>query len=231
MKGRRLFLLASAIVWLIVLVLIVVAAVDRLSVTPWGNISGDERSAEIVGSVKVGQQFVAPLPGLYRIDVTLDPDLVQNPRPAVFRLQDGTDSTNSIAIDEFLTGDVKENSPYSLEFPPIQDSAGRSFEFSLESPQSSPGDALTAQYAPDSVLKGASATLNGRAVGGNLKFHTYYSLRTRDKVELLLTRMAAGRPYILGTKAFYAGLAVAYVIVLGIFLWYIAQTILEDERT
>ena len=138
MKGRRLFLLASAIVWLIVLVLIVVAAVDRLSVTPWGNISGDERSAEIVGSVKVGQQFVAPLPGLYRIDVTLDPDLVQNPRPAVFRLQDGTDSTNSIAIDEFLTGDVKENSPYSLEFPPIQDSAGRSFEFSLESPQSSP---------------------------------------------------------------------------------------------
>jgi hypothetical protein len=80
-------------------------------------------------------------------------------------------------------------------------------------------------------LEGASATLNGQAVDGNLKFRTYYSLRTRDKVDVLLTRMAAGRPYLLGSKGFYAGLAVAYVIVLGIFLWYVAQTILEDERT
>ena len=73
--------------------------------------------------------------------------------------------------------------------------------------------------------------MNGQAVGGNLKFRTFYSLRTRDKVDLLLARMAAGRPYLLGTKGFYVGLAIAYGIVLGIFLWYVAQTILEDERT
>jgi hypothetical protein len=43
--------------------------------------------------------------------------------------------------------------------------------------------------------------------------------------------MAAGRPYVLGTKGFYVGLAVAYIIVLGIFLWQTVLAILEDERS
>ena len=231
MTGRRLFLLGSTVVWLIVLALIVITALDRLSVPPWGNISGDSRSPEIAGSVEVGQQFIAPFPGLHRIEVTLDPASVQNTQATTLRLQAEPAGPNTLAVGEFRTGDIQKEVPYGLEFPPIVDSAGRTFTFSLESPQSSPGDAVTAHYDPDSSLEGASATLNGQAVSGNLKFRTFYSLRTRDKVDLLLARMAEGRPYFLGTKGFYAGLAVAYVIVLGIFLWYIAQAILEDERT
>ena len=230
MMGRRIFLVGSGAVWLIVLAVIVITAVDRLSVPPWGNISGDDRSAEIAGSVEAGQQFTAPFPGLHRIEVILDPSSVQNAQPATFRLRDEPAGPNTLAFGEFRTGDIQEKVPYSLEFPPIRDSAGRTFFFSLESPQSSPGDAVTAHYNPDSFLQGANATLNGRAVSGNLKFRTFYSLRTRDKVDLLLVRMAAGRPYLLGTKGFYIGLAVAYVMVLGIFLWYVAQSILEDER-
>jgi hypothetical protein len=230
MNGHRLFLLGSAIVGLVVLALIVIGAVGQLSVTPWGNISGDDRSAAIAGSTRVGQQFIAPFPGLYRIEVMLDPTTVQNPQPATLRLQGETSGANPLAYGEFQTSDIKEDTPYSIEFPPIQDSAGRAIAFTFESPQSSPGDALTIHYDPDSILEGASATLNGQAVAGNLKFRTYYSLRTRDKLDILLARMAAGRPYMLGSKGFYVGLAVAYALVLGIFLWHVAQTILEDER-
>ena len=231
MIGRRLFLLGSAIVWLIVLALIVITAVGRLSVPPWGNISGDDRSPEIAGSVEIGEQFTAPFPGLYRIEVALDASSAQNAEAVTFQLQDTSSESNILATSEFRTTDIKEAAAYSIEFSPIRDSAGRTFTFSLTSPHSSPGGAVSAYYDPDSVLEGANATLSGQAVSGNLKFRTFYSLRTRDKVDLLLAKMAAGRPYLLGTKAFYAGLALAYVIVLGIFLWYVTQAILEDERT
>jgi hypothetical protein len=88
---------------------------------------------------------------------------------------------------------------------------------------------VTVHYDPDSVINGAGAYSSDQALSGNLKFHTFYSLRTRDKIELLLARMPAGRPYRFGTKGFYVGLAVAYIIVLGAFLWQTAQAILEDE--
>ena len=152
MKGRRLFLLGSAAVWLSVLVLIVITAVGRLSVPPWGNISGDDRSAEIAGSTQVGQQFIAPFPGLYRVEVTLDPAGVQNPQPVTLRLQDEGSGANPLASGTFRTSDIGEGTPYGIEFPPIQDSAGRAFVFSVESPKSTPGDALTAHYDSGSVL-------------------------------------------------------------------------------
>lgn len=228
MKGRRIFLLGSVVVWLMILAFIVIGALNGLSVPPWGNISGDGRSAEVAGPVQVGQQFVAPYSGLYRIEVTLEPASVESNLPITFRLDGQSPSSGPLAVGQFHTGDVVAGAPYGIEFPPIRDSAGKTFSFSLDSPQSTPGDAVTAHYDPDSALDGASATLNGEAISGNLKFRTFYSLRTRDKADLLLEKMAAGRPYFLGSKGFYAGLSVAYLIVLGIFLWHVAQAILED---
>lgn len=229
MKGRRIFLLGAFVVWVMILAFIVISALNSLSVPPWGNFSGDDRSAEVAGPVQIGQQFVAPYPGLYRIELTLDPASVQSSQPVTFRLDSQSQSSSPLAVDQFYTGDLLAGVPHGIEFPPIRDSAGNTLTFSLDSPQSTPGNAVTAHYDPDSALDGASATLNGEPVSGNLKFRTFYSLRTRDKLGLLLEKMAAGRPYFLGSKSFYAGLAGAYLIVLGIFVWYIAQSILEDE--
>lgn len=229
MTGRRLFLLGSTVVWLAILALIVMSSMDRLSVPPWGNVTGDNRSPEIAGPIEVGQQFTAPYPGLYRIDVTLDPATVQNAHPVSVQLKAEPSAPRAVAVGKFDTRDVQQGVPYSFEFPAVRDSEGRTFSFSLESPQSAPGDAITAHYAPDSVVDGAHAYLNGLPVSGNLKFRTFYTLRTRDKVELLLARMAEGRPYLFGSKGFYVGLTMAYIIVLGIFLWQISQAVLEDE--
>jgi hypothetical protein len=202
---------------------------NRLSVPPWGNPSGDDRTEEVAGSAQIGQQFIAPYPGLYRIEVTLDPAAVASDQPITWQLTARPSVPYVLAAGEFNTGDVQEGEPYSLEFLPIRDSEGQTFFFSLASPDSTPGDAVTVHYDPNSSIEGASAYANGQAIQGNLKFSTSYSLRTRDKIGLLLARMAAGRPYLLGTKGFYVGLAVAYVIVLGVFLWQTAQVILEDE--
>lgn len=231
MKGRRLFLLVSMLVWLAIVAFIVIASMDRLSVPPWGNPSGDGRTEQIAGPLQVGQQFTAPYPGLYRIEVTLDPGAVTTAQPITLQLRAGPSASQVLAVAEFSTGDVREEKPQSLEFAPIQGSEGRTFFLSLESPDSAPGNAVTAHYDPDSILSGATAYSNGQSIDGNLKFRTFYSLRTREKLWLLLDRMAEDRPYLFGTRGFYVGLAVTYVIVLGIFLWQIAQAILEDEGT
>jgi hypothetical protein len=87
---------------------------------------------------------------------------------------------------------------------------------------------VAVRYGPESALEGASAYLNDEALPGNLRFHSYYSLRTRERIDLLLTRVAAGRPYFLGTKGFYAGLALIYALVLATFLAVVARAVLEE---
>ncbi|HSJ54719.1 MAG TPA: hypothetical protein VLC52_13345, partial [Anaerolineae bacterium] len=87
-----------------------------------------------------------------------------------------------------------------------------------------------AVYGPGSVMEGGSATVNGQEVAGNLVFQTHYSLRTRDKIDLLLERLAAGRPYILGTRGFYVCLAVLYTLLLLLLIWQVGKKVTSAER-
>lgn len=226
---RGLFVLVSTVILMIVLALVAKASVDRLSVHPWGNASGDSRSAEVVGNTRVGQGFTAPYPGLFRIELALDGARVNTPHPVTFHLKTSPSATEDLWSTEFSTSDTLSDPLRSFEFPVMRDSKARTYYFYLESPESPPGDALAVRYGPEAIVDGGSAYLNGQPVTGNLQFLTYYSLRTRDKADLLLARMAEGRPYMLGSKGFYAGLAVIYVLVLGLFLWRVAQAVLQEE--
>lgn len=228
---RRLLVAALMALTLIVLALLAKSSVDRLSVAPWGNLAGDRRSVEIAGKTHVGQQFTAPMPGLYRIEVALKQGSVRSAQPVTFHLKTSPSSTEALWSAKFGSGDVQGREFYGFEFPAMRDSEGQTYYFYFEAPTSTPGDGITVRYGPDAMLDGARAYVNGQAVAGNLKFQTFYSLRTRDKVSLLLARMAEGRPYLFGTKGFYAGLAALYGLILGAFLWQLAQTILEEERS
>jgi len=120
--------------------------------------------------------------------------------------------------------------PFGFAFEPIRDSAGQSYYFFLESPQPAPGQAVAVLYGPEAVLEGAGAYLNGQPLAGNLRFHSYYSLRTRERIDLLLTRMAAGRPYFLGAKGFYVGLALVYGLLVAIFVIQVARAMLAEAE-
>ena len=229
MSKRGVFVLGTGIVWASVMVLVVYSSVNRLSVAPWGNPLGDSLLAEVAGDTLVGQEFTAPLPGLYRIEVALDSGAVRSMHPVTFHLETDPSAVEDLWTTTFNTSDVQDGTPYGFEFPPLRDSQGQSYHFYLQSADSTSGDAVAVRYSADAFVDGASAYLDGQPVAGNLQFLTYYTLRTRDKVDLLLTRMAEGRPYFLGTKGFYVGLAVTYVLVLGAFLWQTAQAVVEEE--
>ncbi|MFC2037687.1 hypothetical protein ACFLYD_06950, partial [Chloroflexota bacterium] len=157
--GRRLFVLASTVVWLTVLAFVFKNSIDRLSVPPWGNPVGDTLSAEIAGTTHVGQQFVAPLPGLKRIKVSLDPATARGTHRVTFHLKTAPSATD-LWTSDLSTSDVQEGIPYTFEFPRIVGSKGQTYYFHLESTDSAPGDAIAAHYSPTAIVNGATAYLN-----------------------------------------------------------------------
>ncbi|RPI56221.1 MAG: hypothetical protein EHM56_04640 [Chloroflexi bacterium] len=230
MTGLRAVMVALAVLWLAALALVVKTGVDRLHASPWGNAAAGDMSPEVAGSTQVGQAWMAPLPGLYRIELFLQPPATGSGQPLTFHLQAGVDATSDLWTATIDPGQIVAGSPYAIEFEPLRDSRGRTFYFYLESPQSRPGEAVQFVYGPASVLEGGSAYLNGQEAAGNLVFQTYYSLRTREKVDLLLERMAEGRPYLLGTKGFYVGLAILYGLLLLLLIWHVGKKVTSGEK-
>jgi len=212
-------------VWLVALALVVKTSLDRLTVPPWGNPAGDGPPLQVSGETQVGQQFTAPLPGLYRIEVMLDRPATAGSRPITFHLKTDPAATADLWTAPLNTGEIQQGVPYGFEFPPLRHSKGQSFYFYLESADSESGEGVAVRYSPEAVLEGASACLNGRPLTGELQFRTFYTLRTRDKADLLLSRMAEGRPYLLGAKGFYVALALTYALVLALFLLHTARAI------
>lgn len=225
MTRHRLAVISLLAVWMIALAFVVKAALDRLTVPSWGNPPGGDLSALAVGDTAVGERFTAPLPGLYRIQVALVPATTGTSRSVTFHLKTDAAAATDLWTTSFWTDDVQEGVPMAFEFPPRRDSQGQTFYFYLESPGPAPGQGLAARYGPATVLEGANACLNHQPLAGNLVFDTFYTLRTRDRAGLLLSRMADGRPYLFGSRGFYVGLALAYALVLGLFLLYIARAI------
>jgi hypothetical protein len=218
---------------LVVLTLVAKTAMDRLSIPPWGNPLGGGQSLEVAGDGSVGQEFTAPLPGLYRIEIALIRAADDDVHRVTIHLKDDLGSARDLSTVALDTQEVQEDIPYGFEFEPIRDSAGQTYYLYVESAGSMPGSAIAVGYSPDSVLEGACAYLNGVPLTGNLQFQTFYSLRTRDRIGLLLARMADGRPFVLGNKGLYLGLAMAYAVVFGVFLWLVVRAVLEtpEERT
>jgi hypothetical protein len=226
---RRALFAVLIVLWVGSLAVVAKVSLDRLSVPQWGNPIGDSLSPAVAGDLVVGQQFTALLPGLYRIDVTFDRTTASPDRELVFHLKSDPGAPVDLWTSRLAIGDLEADGTYAFEFGPLRDSKGQSYTFSVESPTSTPAEAVAIRYGPNTALDGASAYVNGQPVSGDLQFQTFYALRTREKLDLLLSRMAEGRPYLLGTKGFYIGLAVAYGLVLGIFLVQIARSI-QQER-
>ena len=225
MIRQRAVVVVVALVWLAALALMVKSSVDRLSAPPWGNVVEGDLSPGMAGSTRVGQTWRAPLPGLYRIEVWLQPPRLGDSRPLTFHLRAGVDAASDLWTATVDPAQVAAGSPYAIDFGPLRDSKDRTFYFFLESPQSQPGEAVRVVYGPKATLSDGSAYVDGREVAGDLVFQTYYTLRTREKVDLLLERMAEGRPYLLGTKGFYVGLAVVNALLLLLLTWQVARQI------
>ena len=227
---HHLFIIGSTALWLMGLALIVKASLDQTSAPPWGNPRGDHLLTATGEGSQVGQRFTAPLPGLYRIQIGMADATTGAMQPITFHLKKDQADAEDLWSASLSESSAQADRLYAVEFPPLRDSRGQTYTFYLESVSATAEEAGSVRYSPSARLEGASAYLDGQPVAGNLQFLTYYTLRTRDKANLLLSRMAEGRPYLLGAKGLYIALAAACILALGTFLIRAAQAILREQE-
>lgn len=229
MTRRRLYYLAFVAIWAALLGVGVKRSLDRLPDPTWASPTGGGSSLEVVSGAPVAQAFTAPLPGLYRIDVTLEQAATGSTGPITFHLKSDPAAEQDIWATT-LDGDAHQSGQtLSFSFPVLPDSAEQTYYFRLEVPVRASGSGVALRYAPGSGPDGARAYVNEQPVPGNLEFKTFYSLRTRDRLRLMLNRMAAGRPYMFGSEGCYVGLGLVYVVVLGALMRKVAVGILGKQ--
>lgn len=146
----------------------------KVSDFPVRQLKGDSPAGEIWGPREVGQSFLGRYPGLHRIDVLVATYARQNSHDLYFRLARGPEPGIELFQSSFNAGEVQDNAYRSFDFPPLQGSKGERFFFSFHSPDSSPGDAITAwSTATDSYPQG-SLYIGGTPAEGDLTFAAFY---------------------------------------------------------
>lgn len=226
-KTLTLALLTAA--WLVALAIVAKSALDRLEIAPWGNPMSDSVSAPVAGAARFGQLFVAPMPGLYRIEVSLVSGGDGAAGALIFHLRAEPSASEDLVTIEVSPAQIEAGTPLAFEFEPIRDSIGRRFFFFLESPEMEPEQAPRVLYSPGAALEGANAYFDGQPLAGSLTFHSYYLLGWWDRANLLLSRLTEGRPYFLGSKAFYLVLAAFYALALGAFLYKVGEQVVRES--
>jgi hypothetical protein len=128
---------------------------------------------ELIGGTSFGQSFVSAHNNLYRIDLSTATYSRVNTAPVIFSLKNNPQDTTTIYSVELPGLEIQNERPTSFVFPPITDSAGKSFYFSIESPTATPGNAITVYANEQNIYTDGSAYRNQQAVSGDLAFTAY----------------------------------------------------------
>lgn len=129
---------------------------------------------EITGKKEIGQTFYSSYNKLNRIDVMLATYNRENSQEVIFHLKKSPSDKEDIYSETFHASSVVDNTYRTFEFPPIPDSAGKTFYFSFESPLSKEGDAITIWTSKQDKYKKGKMYINGKSSKGDLRFITYF---------------------------------------------------------
>jgi hypothetical protein len=154
--------------WLVADLLVFLAKVDSSS----GQPVCEEHVGEIYGDTQVGQTFAAPHSDLYRVDVLLLSYVRINTHDVVFHLKASPKEEKDLLGVTINARQVTDGDYFGFTFPQIPDSAGKTFFFYLDSPESVPGDAITIGSKGGDPYAEGTAYLNGSPTERALTFGT-----------------------------------------------------------
>lgn len=128
---------------------------------------------EIYGSKIISQSFVSSENGLNRIDILLATYARNNTENVSFYLREA-DSNTDIVIITVNAEKIRDNTYHSFKFGPILESKGKTYIFSIESPDSKPGDAITIWHNTEDTYPNGSILMDNISIPGDLGFRVYY---------------------------------------------------------
>jgi hypothetical protein len=227
MRSKKIAVILILMLILFGLAIIFVTGQDLLGYEGQPNNQYFLSAPEITRDLAIGQTFEAPVDGLHRIDVVLRSYNRRNTHPVTFYLKPSIDSQEVIYQESFNASEVRNNQWRTFEFSPILDSAGKSYYFYLESPDSVEGNAITVGGAQGGDFYNDGATyLTADYLGehptivlADVAFRTYYGLSFKEKISILVQRMVENKPLVWGDIRFYMLLTGLYVVILvGVFI-------------
>jgi hypothetical protein len=192
---------------------------------PLGKFAPASGSQEVQGSTTVGQSFVAPFDGLYRIDVYVGPGTQPNNADMLFHLRAAPGATEDLRFGALSASPVKGEGWMDFQFPPIPDSGGRRYLLLIESPSSTADDALSVSLRSGPAgLRDGTYYLNGVASDGDLALQYYCQPGPVAWLAGLFGMMAQGKPSIAGEPALYGALFAVYAILLAVAAYILVHT-------
>jgi hypothetical protein len=193
---------------------------------PSGRRADHPSLLEVRDGVQVGQSFVAHYPGLYRLDVLLTTSGRRDVADLVFHLRaDGPEGAElfTTSVDGAA---IVDNAFQPFTFPPLDDSAGRTYFFYLEAPGAGPQNAVgvwisSGDRNPEGraflSLISASPGPEGWLPSGDVGFMVHYKGRPLESIPIFLRRLTADKPALWGKVWFYLLLLALYLVLLACF--------------
>lgn len=125
------------------------------------------------GNKKVGQTFIANNDNLNIIFLDLKNSALKNQKPIYFRLEE-TKTAQNLREIEINGRNVGDPSSVRFQFEPVLDSAGKSYYFYLESPDSTEEDAIEIYYSSQDIYSRGEMIVDNQKMIGELCFTSYY---------------------------------------------------------
>lgn len=134
----------------------------------------------ISGDTRPGQTFKAQSNNLTAIKVFGATYARANTGHIIFHLKTSPEAATDIATLEQDADKLADNGYWQFDFPPIVDSAGKSYYFYLESPDSPTNLAVTVFYTKEDKYTGGTRMANGQPADGDLAFQAVRALTVDD---------------------------------------------------
>lgn len=190
-------------------------------------------SQQLWGEQIISQSFVAPRNNLNRVDILFQTYQRQNTHDVTLRLLetpgDNQDPFKGLELFQttFNAATVSDQSWRTFTFPPISNSAGKTYVITLQSPDSTEGNAITVGGIERDIFQSGGAFLGPVALRADITFRACFQMTASEKLQILADQITRHRPAIWGEAAFYAVTIVIYLACLAGFFQQLTRLILH----
>ena len=138
------------------------------------DVRQDQGSGDIVGEIKgdnrPGQTFISGADNLAQVQVLGATFGGKASGVLTFHLKNASTDATDLVTEHLDTAHLPDNAFWSITFPPVLNSKGRSFYFYLEASGAPTVQAPTLWYNKSDVYRGGTHTQDGKSAEGDLVF-------------------------------------------------------------
>jgi hypothetical protein len=169
-----------------------------------GGIDVEQESAtglagELLDGHSFGQTFITQYDGLYRLDLYTATYDRENTHPVVFRICSSPTCQAGEELQrlELPAAQISNSGPTVITFPTITGTAGHTIYFSVESPGSVPGDAISVYRNDTDVYPDGQMFIDGQPTNGDIAFiaYTHETFTTAEIWNDFYSRASQDKPF------------------------------------